>query len=375
MVRFSHKEEIDLDTLALYKAHLQEIGKLNSTLALLHWDQRTYLPPKGQEARAEVIGKLTKMVFELSIDDRLGRYLDELERRDDLSEEERASVRVVGKEYRRRKAIPPDFYERFAIASSKAESVWERAKAKSDFSLFRPHLEEMVEFARRFAEYYGYEESPYDALIEDYEPGMTSRELRAVIEPLRAELVPFIERLKEKGTPPETDFLRGTWPSEGQRTLSLRALRVIGYDFDAGRLDPTVHPFTISTGPNDVRVTTRFIEGDLLSGLFSSLHEGGHALYDQGIDNSFAGAVSMKGPPTGFTSRSRACGRTWSAAADRSGPSSNRSLPRSFQRLPSSLPTRSTEQRTSLNRRSSAWRRTRSPTTCTSCSASSSRRG
>jgi carboxypeptidase Taq len=269
----------------LYKAHLQEIGKLNSTLALLHWDQRTYLPPKGQEARAEVIGKLTKMVFELSIDDRLGRYLDKLEKRDDLSEEERASVRVVGKEYRRRKAIPPDFYERFAIASSKAESVWERAKAKSDFSLFRPHLEEMVEFARRFAEYYGYEESPYDALIEDYEPGMTSRELRAVIEPLRAELVPFIERLKEKGTPPETDFLRGTWPSEGQRTLSLRALRAIGYDFDAGRLDPTVHPFTISTGPNDVRVTTRFIEGDLLSGLFSSLHEGGHALYDQGIDN------------------------------------------------------------------------------------------
>ena len=272
-----------MDILAAYKEHLREIGKLSSALSLLHWDQRTQLPKSGQETRAEVVGKLTKMVFELSIADELGRYLEELEKRDGLSEEERASLRVVGKAYRRNKAIPPDFYERFAIAASKAETTWEKAKEQSDFLLFRPHLEEMVEYARQFAEYYGYEESPYDALIEEYEPGMTSRELRAVIEPLRQELVPFIKRLQEEGTPPETDFLRGTFSKEEQRSLSLTALRAIGYDFDAGRLDPAVHPFTISIGSGDVRVTTRFLVDDPLSGLFSSLHEGGHALYDQGI--------------------------------------------------------------------------------------------
>jgi carboxypeptidase Taq len=127
-----------MDILAEYKAHLREIGKLSSALSLLHWDQRTQLPNGGQETRAEVVGKLTKMVFELSIADELGRYLEELEKREDLSEEESASLRVVGKAYRRNKAIPPDFYERFAIAASKAETTWEKAKERSDFLLFRP---------------------------------------------------------------------------------------------------------------------------------------------------------------------------------------------------------------------------------------------
>jgi carboxypeptidase Taq len=272
-----------MSTLASYKEHLQEIGKLESALALLQWDQRTYLPRKGHPVRSEVIGKLSKMAFELSIADELGEYLDKLEGQQGLTEIERASVRVVGKAYRRSKAIPPEFYERFAIAASQAESAWEEAKDKSDFSIFQPHLEKMVDFARRFAEYYGYEESPYDALIEEYEPGMTSRELRSVIEPLRRELVPFIKRLTEDGTRPSNEFMRGTFPEAMQRELSLLVLESVGYDFDAGRLDPTVHPFTISTGPADVRVTTRFLPNDILSGLFSSMHEGGHALYDQGI--------------------------------------------------------------------------------------------
>lgn len=266
-----------------YKKHLQEIGKLQSCLALLHWDQRTYLPQKGHDSRAEVIGKLSKMVFELSTSDKLGRYLTELEGQDSLSLEDRASLRVVGKAYRRHKAIPPDLYERFAIARSRSETAWEHAKATSDFKRFQPHLEEMIDFSRRFADYYGYEKNPYDALLEEYEPGMTTSELNALNEPLRAKLVPFIKRLLGKGKRPQTKFLRQFFAIDRQRELSLRVLRAMGYDFAAGRLDTTVHPFTITTGPGDVRVTTRFAENDLLSGLFSSMHEGGHALYDQGI--------------------------------------------------------------------------------------------
>ncbi len=271
------------DTLTRYKEHLREIGKLSSSLALLHWDQRTHLPEKGHAARAEVIGKLAKMVFELSIADDLGRYIEELETRDDLSPQDKASVRVVGRDYRRHKAIPPDLFEKFAIARSKSETAWEKARATSDFAAFRPHLEEMVDYSRQFAEYYGYKENPYDALIEDYEPGMTAAQLKEIIAPLRDALVPFIKRLGEDGTKPGTDFIRGSFPEDKQRELSLHALSAIGYDFHAGRLDTTVHPFTIGVGPGDVRVTTRFLSDDPFSGLYSSIHEGGHALYEQGI--------------------------------------------------------------------------------------------
>ena len=271
------------DILALYKEHLREIGKLSSSLALLHWDQRTHLPEKGHPARAEVIGKLAKMVFELSTSDALGHYLEELEKRDDLSELDRASVRVVGRDYRRYKAIPPDLFEEFAIARAESETAWEKARAESDFAAFRPHLEKMVDYSRRFAEYFGYEENPYDALIEEYEPGMTAAQLAGIITPLRERLVPFIKRLVEDGTRPRTDFISGEYAEDGQRQLSLRALEAIGYDFSAGRLDTTVHPFTIGVGPGDVRVTTRFLPDDPFSGLYSSIHEGGHALYEQGI--------------------------------------------------------------------------------------------
>ena len=143
-----------MNTLAAYKKHLQEIGKLESAISLLHWDQRTYLPQKGHAARALVLGKLAKMAFELLVSDQLGHYLEELETQNDLSLEEQASIRVVGKAYRRQKSIPPDIYERFTIAQSRSESVWEQAKKTSDFELFQPHLQKMVDFSRQFAELY-----------------------------------------------------------------------------------------------------------------------------------------------------------------------------------------------------------------------------
>jgi len=272
-----------MNTLEAYQARVREIAKLQSTLALLYWDQRTYMPPKGHNGRAEMIGQLSKMIFERLTCDELGRCLESLEERDDLSLEDRASVRVVGKAYRRHKAIPADLYEEFSIARSLSESVWEQAKATSNFTLFQPHLEQMVDYSQKLAQYYGYEENPYDALLEEYEPGMTTHELQSLIAPLRKQLVPFIKNLMDHGTPPEREFLERDFPIDRQRELSLRALELIGYDFSAGRLDTTVHPFTITTGPNDVRVTTRYRKEALLPALFTALHEGGHALYDQGI--------------------------------------------------------------------------------------------
>ncbi|MGQ9734375.1 MAG: carboxypeptidase M32 [Candidatus Bipolaricaulia bacterium] len=275
-----------MEELKRFKEYVREMGKLGSAAALLNWDQQTYIPRRGHEARAEVLGKLARLAFEMLISPQMAEFIEKLDRPEvkaGLSEQDRAMIRVVAKEHRRKKAIPPELYEQFVITTSKAHSVWEEARAKSDFSLFKPYLEKIVAFVRQFAELYGYKENPYDALLEDYEPGLTARELKGIIEPLQRELVPFLQRLIEEGEPPRRDFLKGTFSTKKQEELTLRALRAMGYDFEAGRQDTTAHPFTITIGPGDVRVTTRFDPKDLLSALFSSIHEGGHALYDQGI--------------------------------------------------------------------------------------------
>jgi len=277
---------VPLETLDAYKRLLAEIGKLSSAQSLLGWDQQTHMPTNGSAARAEILGKLARLEFELSTSDELGRYLEELEAADDLSDEEAASVRVIGRKYRREKAIPPDVFEAFTVAQSKGQAAWTEARANSDFERFRPHLVELVDFARQFADYYGYEERPYDALLAPFEPGMTSQRLTQIIEPLKAELVPFLKTLKADGTPPDASVLHGSFSIDRQRQLSRRGLELIGYDFAAGALDDAPHPFTSEIAFGDVRVTNRYEVNDPVSGLFGALHEGGHALYGQGMGES-----------------------------------------------------------------------------------------
>ncbi len=272
-----------MDTLNDYRSHLNEMNLLTSALALLSWDQETHMPSRGIAVRSEVTGQFAKRLFELSIAPDLGRAIEVLGDDDTLSEAERASVRDVGKQYRRQKAIPPELIEEFAKARSQSQAAWADARKRSDFSVFEPFLVKMVDYARRFADYYGYEEHPYDALIDDYEPGMTVRQLTAIIESLREQLVPFIERLGVEGTPPDASAIEGAFPLDGQRELSRRALELIGYDFEAGAFDEVAHPFTTAIGFDDVRVTNRFLENQVTSGLFGALHEGGHALYNQGM--------------------------------------------------------------------------------------------
>jgi carboxypeptidase Taq len=299
-VRGNAKGENCLDTLTAYRDYLREMAKLASAISVLGWDQRTHMPKKGIAARAQVSGKLSKMMFEMSISDTLGGYLERLEGREDISLEETASVRRIGKQFRRHRSVPPELVEEFTIARSQSQAVWAEAKETSDFALFRPHLEKMVDYARRFAEHYGYEDHPYDGLLEEFEPGMTCRQLRGIIEPLRTELVPFIQRLVDEGSPPDTSVLNGTFDVDTQRRLARRALELIGYDFEAGALDDVTHPFTTTIAPGDVRVTNRYAEGALLSGLFAALHEGGHALYNQGMGDDLFYLRLARGASYGF---------------------------------------------------------------------------
>ncbi len=270
-----------MTTLASYRDHLAEIGKLTSAAALLGWDLQTHMPPKAAPYRAQVQGKLARMAFELSTDDALGAYLAELRKDASLTLLEKASVRVNGKAYDRARSVPAAFVEERQIAQSESQGAWVEARRTNDFSLFQPHLEKMVGYARQLADYYGYEEHPYDALLEDFEPGLTCRQLRSIIEPLKEGLVPFLRQLLTKGTPPDASVLAGDYDPDELRRLARHALDIIGYDFAAGALDDVAHPFTSTIGPNDVRVTNRYPTESPLPSLFGALHEGGHALYNQ----------------------------------------------------------------------------------------------
>jgi len=242
------------------------------------------MPVGESKGRAEIYATVKAEWFRLFTSKEIGEALEKLAGKEaSLDPGEQALVQRTRSIYQRSKAIPPDLFRTFNEAKSKAYSVWVEAKEKSDFKIFQPALEEIIGFVRKFAELYGYDKNPYDALLPDYEPGMTAENLKGIIKPLREKLVPFVSLLRKQSDQPDETILQGHFPEELQTKLSLEALRVIRYDFNQGRLDTTVHPFTISIGPDDTRVTTHFLPDKLAPALFATLHEGGHAIYDQGI--------------------------------------------------------------------------------------------
>ena len=253
---------------------------------LLYWDQQTKMPIDEAKGRAEIYATVKAEWFKLLTSNEVGETLKKLVGKEtELDPGGQALVRRIGNIYERAKAIPPDLFKAFSEASLRAYTVWVEAKEKSDFKHFQPALEEMIGFKNKFAELYGYEKNPYDALLPDFEPGITSEDLKRIIQSLKEKLVPFVSLLIEQSNKPNESLLRGHFPEDLQRQLSLESLRLIGFNFNQGRLDTTVHPFTITIGADDTRVTTNFLPGELDSALLSTLHEGGHALYDQGRDS------------------------------------------------------------------------------------------
>ncbi|AKI96864.1 carboxypeptidase M32 [Kosmotoga pacifica] len=268
------------------KELLKEISMINSAVSLMHWDHRTYMPPKGAESRAETVGYLSTLSFKKLISTEMGELLESLSKKenfDSLSDTDRTLIKVVKHDYKKAKAIPPELYQKYVIAASRSETVWETAKKKNDFESFRPYLEELLEIIREMVKLYGYEENPYDALLDNFEPGMTASKLRKIIAELKANLIPFVRLIATKSENIDRSFLKGRFSKRTQEKLSKEALKAIGYDFKAGRLDETMHPFTITIGYNDVRVTTKYETSEFTPSLYGTIHEGGHALYELGI--------------------------------------------------------------------------------------------
>lgn len=300
-----------MDTVHKLKSYQEALG-------LLYWDMRTGAPKKGIELRSKTIGMLSSEHFALSTSDQMGEYLGRLSEQDiysSLDHVEQRCVTECRKDYERSRKIPPQRYREFVELSSQSESVWEEAKEKADFSMFQPYLEKIVDFTTEFIHYWGYEGNKYNTLLDMYEPGMTVDKLDQVFGPLREHTVPLVAEIAESGKATNNDFVYQEYDKAKQRRMSDFMLKQIGFDFAAGRLDESVHPFATGLNLGDVRVTTMYRTHDLSSSLFSSLHEGGHALYEQNISPRLAGTILCDGTSMGIHESQS---RTWENMIGRS---------------------------------------------------------
>ncbi len=272
---------------------LLEIAYLGHVSTLLDWDMEINLPKCGHKIRAEVMGyvaglkhgKFTSREFE----EILMRAV-EFEKGGKLNGEDSFIILKTLSDFEKARKLPSEFVEESAKLCGEAYDVWVNARAKSDFSLFEPYLSRIVTSKRQEAEYIGYAGSPYDALMDDYEPGITCETIFETFDQLKKFLVPFIEKIKHSRVSINREFLTRIFPIEKQDELTRMVVRAMGFDFEKGRLDVTVHPFCTSLHPADVRIATRFDEKDFLNQAFmGAIHEAGHGLYEQGLREEYFG--------------------------------------------------------------------------------------
>ncbi len=266
---------------------LGEIADLNAAVAVLGWDQNTYMPPGGAEARSHQLATLSKIAHLKFTSPETGKLIEEIQKEGlDPESDDAALLRVVARDYEKATRVPPEFVAEFAQVTSRAHEAWVEAKGKSEFSIFRPHLEKIVELTRQYITFFPPADHPYDILLDNYEPGMKTAEVKEIFDQLRPRQVELIRAISERPQV-EDSFLRLDYEKQKQWDFGVEVITRFGYDWKRGRQDESPHPFTTSFSVNDVRITTRFLPNDGVSALFSTMHEAGHALYKQGIAPAF----------------------------------------------------------------------------------------
>lgn len=283
-----------------FKEYLSKIEYLSNALALADWDMRVGMPKKGADSRSNMIAYISGEIYKLQTSDTMKKYIEYFESQDDLDEIMKAAVKNCRKIYDQTKKIPEDRYTEFVKVASKSGVAWEEAKEKSDFSIFQPYLEKVVEFKKEFIGYWGYEGDRYNTLLDFYEPGITVERLDKVFGELKDAIVDILAKVKGSSVKVKSDFFNKKFPKEQQADFNIMLLKKIGYDFDAGRLDESVHPFTTDFGNKDVRITTHYYENEFRSAVFSCLHEGGHGIYEQDIPDDLEGTLLNEGASMGI---------------------------------------------------------------------------
>ncbi len=304
-----------MDDLTTLRERLAEIADLSRAAGVLGWDQRVTMPPRGTESRAESLATLGRIIHDRFTDPELGRLLDRLVALEESlpSDSDDASlIRVTRRDYEKARRVPTELRVEMTRAAARGHHAWVVARRDDDFEAFLPYLRENVELKRRYVECFEPADHPYTALLDDYEPGMTTTEVAAVFAVLRPALTELVR------TAPEVDasFLHGDFDPDAQRRFAERVLPTLGLDDGAWRLDPTAHPFCTSFSNRDVRLTTRYRPDDLES-VWSTLHEAGHGLYAHGIADSLM-RTPLGGAPSLGLNESQS--RTWENLVGRSRP-------------------------------------------------------
>jgi carboxypeptidase Taq len=275
---------------------LKTIKNLNSAAELLVWDQRVCMPPGGAEARAEQLATLSALSHHFFTADEIGLLLDDLAGAGlEYDSDEAALVRVTRRDYDRARRVPPALVEEMSRAFSLGQEVWAKARAAQDFAQFQESLTHIVSLNQQLAEAYGYGDHIYDALLAEYEPGLTTAEVTQVLAGLKVELTPIVQAIAARAGALDDALLKQDYDETAQWDFGLIPLAAIGFDMERGRQDKSVHPFTASFSVNDVRITTRIHEDMFPSSLFSTLHEGGHALYEQNVAPALEGGMLAGG--------------------------------------------------------------------------------
>src|SRR5215510_11229507 len=270
------------------KTRLLEVGDLNHINALLGWDQTTYMPPGGAEARGRQSALMARMSQEKFIDKKIGKLLDDLRSYEEslpYDSDDASLIRVARREYERALKVPPAFIGELNEHGAKSYQAWTEARPANDFSKVRLNLEKTLELSRKLADYFGDYEHIADPLIDFADYGMKASSVRALFADLRDQLVPIVRSITSQ-PPVDDSVLHKHYPEAEQLSFGEEVVRQLGYDFSRGRIDKTHHPFMTKFSLGDVRITTRVRENDLSEALFSTLHEAGHAIYEQNIDTS-----------------------------------------------------------------------------------------
>ncbi len=277
------------EKLGKLKTKLAEVSNLRAAGALLEWDQAVYMPKGAAEDRGEQIATIERIAHIKATSDEIGTLLDDLTSDAsgmDPDSDDARIIKVAKRDFDKSTKVTPEFVSEFARVSAVAQTVWEKAKEDSDFGHFQSHLEKLVELRRQYADFFKPWTHVYDPLLDDFEPGMKTAEVQDIFNTLRPKQVALIKAISEK-TQIDKSLLCLDYPEKGQWDFGVEVINKFGYDWDHGRQDKSVHPFTTGFGLNDVRITTRFNENYLLTAMFGTMHECGHALYEMGINKKF----------------------------------------------------------------------------------------
>lgn len=283
------------------KMRLREINDLGAAGAMLNWDQATYMPKGGADARSRQRATLGRLVHEKSVDPALGSLLDALEPHANAlpcDSDDASLIRVARRDFERATKVPADFVARASALASASYDAWTRARPANDFATMQPFLEQAIDLSRAYSHFFAPYRHVADPLIDDADQGMTTALVRTLFAELREELLPIVRAIGDQ--PPADDTcLRGPYSEPGQIDFGLSVVKRFGYDLDRGRLDKTHHPFCTKFSSGDVRITTRVNTDDLGDALFSTLHEAGHALYEQGVSSTLEGTPLGSGTSAG----------------------------------------------------------------------------